>query len=455
MELLKEKGLDDVLVVIGGHHSGRGHPEAEGDRRQGHLPARARRCRTSSTSSTRTSGPRTSEPGRDLNLKSGTCMPISQGAAYPASRRRQRHDSARHRADVRRRGRRRSSPSATATRRSRASTRSPPDIVLADVGMPGQERLRGRAVHQAVAAARAHSGRAPDRRLRAGRPGAGPPRSGCDGVLAKPFEPQLVIGRVKELLGRPKRSRSAPAALGASPAPPSRRAITAPAGTRRLLRSARRGVRQRCRRHRRGRRSANRVGRPSAIAGSARRRSPSVRRRPIGDAAPSVRADASCRCRRPPARAEPRPVGPAVDRRVPAAPRPALDPASRRAADPARRRRRAASPRAVSADRAGAARAAASRVAAARRRVRGAPRRRAGASRRRRRAAWPPSRRAAAEPTPPCRSIDRRAGRSHRRPRARAAVRSRRARNGRRHRVATTAERLVREEIERIKSTIK
>ena len=26
--------------------------------------------------------------------------------------------------------------------------------------------------------------------------------AGCDGVLAKPFEPQLVIGRVKELLAR-------------------------------------------------------------------------------------------------------------------------------------------------------------------------------------------------------------------------------------------------------------
>src|SRR4051812_4965937 len=33
---------------------------------------------------------------------------------------------------------------------------------------------------------------------------------GCDGVLAKPFEPQIVIGRVRELLGR-----SASAAGGA------------------------------------------------------------------------------------------------------------------------------------------------------------------------------------------------------------------------------------------------
>src|SRR3954471_2630785 len=31
---------------------------------------------------------------------------------------------------------------------------------------------------------------------------------GCDGVLAKPFEPQLVIARVKELLGRPPSEES-------------------------------------------------------------------------------------------------------------------------------------------------------------------------------------------------------------------------------------------------------
>ena len=35
---------------------------------------------------------------------------------------------------------------------------------------------------------------------------------GCDGVLAKPFEPQLVIGRVKELLANRMRRRTASAA---------------------------------------------------------------------------------------------------------------------------------------------------------------------------------------------------------------------------------------------------
>src|SRR5262245_62915053 len=43
---------------------------------------------------------------------------------------------------------------------------------------------------------------------------------GCDGVLAKPFEPQLVIGRVKELLTRPA---PAPAA-----APPAAAAVVVP-----------------------------------------------------------------------------------------------------------------------------------------------------------------------------------------------------------------------------------
>ena len=78
----------------------------------------------------------------------------------------------------------------------------PPDIVLVDVGMPGKTgyevaaymKQSPRLSHipvvlltgafEPVDAARA----------------AG---AGCDGVLAKPFEPQQIIGRVKELLGRP------------------------------------------------------------------------------------------------------------------------------------------------------------------------------------------------------------------------------------------------------------
>jgi CheY-like chemotaxis protein len=41
---------------------------------------------------------------------------------------------------------------------------------------------------------------------------------GCDGVLAKPFEPQLVIARVKELLGRPGRP-AVPLDAGLAPPP--------------------------------------------------------------------------------------------------------------------------------------------------------------------------------------------------------------------------------------------
>ena len=52
MELLQEKGLDDVLVVVGGIIPDVDIPKLQRHRRQGHLPARARRCRTSSTSST-------------------------------------------------------------------------------------------------------------------------------------------------------------------------------------------------------------------------------------------------------------------------------------------------------------------------------------------------------------------------------------------------------------------
>jgi len=91
----------------------------------------------------------------------------------------------------------------------------PPDIVLADIGMPGRDgyevaayvKNSPRLAHipvvlltgafEPVDQARADS-------------------VGCDGVLAKPFEPQLVIGRVKELLGHAGR---APVLAGAKLAP--------------------------------------------------------------------------------------------------------------------------------------------------------------------------------------------------------------------------------------------
>jgi CheY-like chemotaxis protein len=99
---------------------------------------------------------------------------------------------------------------------------SPPDIVLADIGMPGKNgyevaqyiRRSPKLAHIPVvlltgAFEPVDQARAND--------------AGCDGVLAKPFEPQLVIGRVKELLARSQRGpdAKAPAAAGGSAfAPP-------------------------------------------------------------------------------------------------------------------------------------------------------------------------------------------------------------------------------------------
>src|SRR5581483_11286942 len=94
---------------------------------------------------------------------------------------------------------------------------APPDIVLADIGMPGKNgyevaqyiQRTPRLAHIPVvlltgAFEPVDQARAAD--------------AGCDGVLAKPFEPQLVIGRVKELLGRPRPGGTA-AVAGAEPAP--------------------------------------------------------------------------------------------------------------------------------------------------------------------------------------------------------------------------------------------
>ena len=96
-----------------------------------------------------------------------------------------------------------------------------PDIVLADIGMPGKNGYE-------VARYIKHSPRLahipvvlltgafePVDQVKAAE-------AGCDGVLAKPFEPQLVIGRVKELLGRSRRalaSLDAPSAPAAVPVP--------------------------------------------------------------------------------------------------------------------------------------------------------------------------------------------------------------------------------------------
>jgi CheY-like chemotaxis protein len=81
---------------------------------------------------------------------------------------------------------------------------TPPDIVLADIGMPGKNgyevaqyiRESPRLSHIPVVLLTGAFEPVDQARAEA---------AGCDGVLAKPFEPQLVIGRVKELLARARR----------------------------------------------------------------------------------------------------------------------------------------------------------------------------------------------------------------------------------------------------------
>jgi CheY-like chemotaxis protein len=96
--------------------------------------------------------------------------------------------------------------------------KTPPDIVLADVGMPGRNGYEG-ARHINETPRLAHipvvlltGAFEPVDQAKAAA-------AGCDGVLAKPFEPQLVIGRVKELLARPRHVASLDAPLSPPPAP--------------------------------------------------------------------------------------------------------------------------------------------------------------------------------------------------------------------------------------------
>jgi len=93
---------------------------------------------------------------------------------------------------------------------------APPDIVLADIGMPGKNgyevadyiKKSPRLAHIPVLLLTGAF--EPVDQVKA-------TAAGCDGVLAKPFEPQQVIERVKELLAR----QGAPATLAANRAPAS------------------------------------------------------------------------------------------------------------------------------------------------------------------------------------------------------------------------------------------
>jgi CheY-like chemotaxis protein len=103
---------------------------------------------------------------------------------------------------------------------------SPPDIVLADIGMPGKsgyevaQYMRRSPRLEHIPVVLLTGAFEPVDQARADE-------AGCDSVLAKPFEPNMVIGRVKELLGRQQRAAAAPSSHHApaagvvdSPPPP-------------------------------------------------------------------------------------------------------------------------------------------------------------------------------------------------------------------------------------------
>jgi len=108
----------------------------------------------------------------------------------------------------------------------------PPDIVLADAGMPGKNGYEvARYIKQSP-----HLAHIPVLLLT----GAFEPldeekarEAGCDGVLAKPFEPHLVIGRVKDLLARSRDAAGPgrPVAQAVTPTEPASAPAAGPAGT--------------------------------------------------------------------------------------------------------------------------------------------------------------------------------------------------------------------------------
>ncbi|MGE3509474.1 MAG: response regulator [Vicinamibacterales bacterium] len=96
--------------------------------------------------------------------------------------------------------------------------RQPPDIVLADVAMPGRTGYEV-AQHIRTSPRLAHI---PVLLLTGAFEPVDEARAsevGCDGVLAKPFEPDVVVSRVKELLARPRPGTIAAPVDDAAPAP--------------------------------------------------------------------------------------------------------------------------------------------------------------------------------------------------------------------------------------------
>lgn len=96
--------------------------------------------------------------------------------------------------------------------------REPPDIVLADVGMPERDG------YEVAAFIKGHPSLAhiPVILLTGAFEPIDEARAkavGCDGVLVKPFEPQMVINRVKDLLTGRRSAQPQPAAPGPAPVP--------------------------------------------------------------------------------------------------------------------------------------------------------------------------------------------------------------------------------------------
>jgi CheY-like chemotaxis protein len=119
----------------------------------------------------------------------------------------------------------------------RLAVSPPPDIVLADIGMPGKngyevaQYIRQTPKLSHIPVVLLTGAFEPVDQARAAE-------AGCDGVLAKPFEPQLVIGRVKDLLAKGRSGAISPeaTAVASPPGPtdeqpvlPEEPAFTAPA----------------------------------------------------------------------------------------------------------------------------------------------------------------------------------------------------------------------------------
>ena len=230
IELLKEKGLDDVQVVVGGIIPDAGHAEAERDRHPGHLPpghadAADRGFHQRKRAGAGIERSRVEYPRRCCSPT--TASPSSGWSSLTFADQPVRVVVAKDGQDAINR-----------------MTTERPDLVLADTNMPcvdGYELARW--VRQ-----QPHLSTVPVLLLAGATDPVDEQRlhdSGANGVLEKPFEPSHVISRVKELLGlkgtpppatarlvtspetMPDRGEAPPRSVGAGPA--GRPASTAPA----------------------------------------------------------------------------------------------------------------------------------------------------------------------------------------------------------------------------------